>query len=90
MHTITAVEAKNHFGQFLDKVQRAPVLVTKKNRPVAVMLSIQDIQGTIWEKSVYQATQKLSDINQFKGVISSFANIDPVKYQQEMRSEWHK
>lgn len=48
MKTMTAVEAKTHFGKFLDSVQREPVIVTKKNRPVAVMLSMQDIEDTIW------------------------------------------
>jgi len=48
MKTMTAVEAKTHFGRFLDNVQREPVIVTKKNRPVGVMLSMQDIEDTIW------------------------------------------
>lgn len=48
MKTMTAVEAKTHFGKFLDNVQREPVVVTKKNRPVGVMLSMQDIENTIW------------------------------------------
>lgn len=41
---MTALEAKNAFGQFLDAVQREPVLVTKKSRPVAAMFSIEDIE----------------------------------------------
>lgn len=45
---MSAVEAKTHFGKFLDNVQREPVIITKKNRPVGVMLSMQDIENTIW------------------------------------------
>jgi hypothetical protein len=30
MKTMTALEAKTHFGKFLDAAQREPVLVTKK------------------------------------------------------------
>jgi len=48
MKTMTAVEAKTHFGKFLDNVQREPVIITKKNRAVGVMLSMQDIENTIW------------------------------------------
>jgi prevent-host-death family protein len=42
MKTFTAKEAKTHFGEFLDATQREPVMVTKNNRPVAVMLSVND------------------------------------------------
>ncbi len=52
---MTAVEAKTHFGKFLDNVQREPVIVTKKNRPVGVMLSMQDIEDTIWGDLVMKA-----------------------------------
>lgn len=42
MKTMTAREAKNHFGEFLDSVQREPVIITKNNRPVGLMMSIRD------------------------------------------------
>jgi prevent-host-death family protein len=44
MKAITAADAKNAFGVFLDTVQREPVVVTKQNRPVGVMISMQDIK----------------------------------------------
>lgn len=47
MKTMTAKEAKTHFGEFLDAMQREPVIVTKNNRPVGVMLSIQDAADTL-------------------------------------------
>jgi len=40
---ITAADAKNAFGEFLDAVQREPVLVTEKDGPVGVMLSMRDV-----------------------------------------------
>jgi prevent-host-death family protein len=49
MRTISAIDAKNRFGQLLDAAQREPVTVTKKGRPAAVMLSVEDyerIRGT--------------------------------------------
>jgi prevent-host-death family protein len=55
MKTMTAAEAKTHFGQFLDNVQREPVIVTKKSRPVGVMFSIQDIEDTIWGEKARKA-----------------------------------
>ncbi|TKA84151.1 type II toxin-antitoxin system Phd/YefM family antitoxin [Sulfitobacter sp. 15WGC] len=45
MKTITASVASKEFGRYLDAAQREPVIVTKKNRPVAVTVSFQD-----WEE----------------------------------------
>jgi prevent-host-death family protein len=47
MKTMTARDAKTHFGAFLDAMQREPVVVTKNNRPVGIMLSIQDAADTL-------------------------------------------
>jgi prevent-host-death family protein len=44
MKAMTAADAKNSFGTFLDAVQREPVIVTKKNRPVGMMLSMHDVK----------------------------------------------
>jgi prevent-host-death family protein len=44
MKAMTAADAKNSFGTFLDTVQHEPVVVTKKNRPVGMMLSMQDVK----------------------------------------------
>lgn len=42
MKQIPALEAKNRFGQLLDAAQREPVTVTKKGRPAAIVLSVED------------------------------------------------
>jgi len=42
MKTVSAIDAKNRFGQLLDAAQREPVTVTKKGRPAAIMLSLED------------------------------------------------
>jgi len=39
MQTLTANEAKIHFGEFIDKAQREPVKVTRRGRTVGVMIS---------------------------------------------------
>ena len=42
--TMTALDAKNSFGVFLDSVRREPVTVTKNSREVAAMFSMEDLQ----------------------------------------------
>lgn len=39
MKTMSAKDAKDGFGLLLDSAQREPVSITKKGRPVAVVLS---------------------------------------------------
>ena len=47
MKTMTARDAKNHFGEFLDAARREPVIVTKNDRPVGIMISIEDAADTL-------------------------------------------
>ena len=47
MKTMTAREAKNHFGEFLDSARREPVVVTRNSRPVGIMISIEDAADTL-------------------------------------------
>lgn len=47
MKVMTAKDAKNHFGEFLDSVRREPVVVTKNDRPVGIMISIEDAADTL-------------------------------------------
>ncbi len=42
MRTVTAIDAKDRFGELLDAAQREPVTVTQDGQPAAVMLSIAD------------------------------------------------
>jgi prevent-host-death family protein len=53
MRTISSIDAKNRFGQLLDAAQRAPVTVTKKGRPAAVIMSVEDyerMRGAAWKR----------------------------------------
>ena len=45
MNTMSATAASKEFGRFIDAAQREPVLLTKKDRPVAVTVSVAD-----WEE----------------------------------------
>jgi len=42
MKTMTSVDAQNHFGLLLDTAQRETVSITRRGRPVAYLLSLQE------------------------------------------------
>lgn len=42
MLTMTSLNAQRHFGALIDTSQHQPVTVTRRGRPVAVMLSYED------------------------------------------------
>ena len=46
MLIMTAKDAKTHFGELMDNMQREPVFITKNNRPVGAFISLEDLQGT--------------------------------------------
>lgn len=45
MLTMTSLAAQNQFGTLIDASQRQPVTVTRRGRPVAVVLSYEDYQA---------------------------------------------
>lgn len=45
MKTVTAVEAKNSFGRLLEATHREPVMLTKNNREIAAMFSMEDVRA---------------------------------------------
>ena len=45
MDTLSANEAKTHFGDMLLKVQRAPIQINRNGKPVAVVISAEDYQN---------------------------------------------
>ncbi len=45
MRTMAAAEAKSNFGALLDTAQRAPVTISKKGRPVAVVMSMEEYEA---------------------------------------------
>ena len=47
MKVMTAREAKNRFGEFLNASRREPVVITKNDRPVGIMVSIEDAADTL-------------------------------------------
>ncbi|OGG80201.1 hypothetical protein A3A39_02940 [Candidatus Kaiserbacteria bacterium RIFCSPLOWO2_01_FULL_54_13] len=61
---IPAREAKNRFGELLDSVQRQPVIITKKGRPVARMIAFVDpkrfreVEDQIWGERAMKAEKE--------------------------------
>lgn len=47
MRTVTSVEAQNRFGELLDSAQREPITITRRGRPVAFVLSPEDMKDLL-------------------------------------------
>ena len=45
MHTLSANEAKIHFGDLLLKVQRAPIQINKNGKAVAIVISVEEYKS---------------------------------------------
>ena len=44
MPSLTALDAKNRFGQLIEMAQRSPVTITKNGRPSVVVMSAADFE----------------------------------------------
>lgn len=51
MKTLTSMEAQNRFGALLDAAQREPVTVTRRGRPVAFVVSPDDMREMLDARS---------------------------------------
>ncbi len=63
MTTIAATDAKNKFGELLEVIHHEPVKISKKGRPIAIVLSIaayQEMQAKI------ESSRKKTD---FSGIL---------------------
>ncbi|MGZ8172905.1 type II toxin-antitoxin system Phd/YefM family antitoxin [Methylobacter tundripaludum] len=69
MKTISAKEAKNAFGSFLDSAQREPVMITKRDRPIGIFFSMQDVETLIQVTEVFK-----KDIH--TGIISGIVDAE--------------
>ncbi len=84
MKTIAATKASKEFGRFLDTVQREPVMVTKKDRPVGVMLSIQDVESLLEMQTEVGIRRGIADIG-----AKRFNEFTP-KYGLDMAARFKK
>jgi prevent-host-death family protein len=44
MRTFTSADAKNNFGELIDLARAAPVAVTKYDRPVVVVMAVEEFE----------------------------------------------
>ena len=44
MRSITSADAKNNFGELIDLARAAPVMVTKYDRPVVVVMAAEEFE----------------------------------------------
>ena len=63
MRTVTSVEAQNHFGELIDSAQREPVTITRRGRPVAFVLSPEDMKELLAVRQ--QRERVVSDFEAF-------------------------
>ena len=55
MLTMTSLAAQNQFGTLIDASQRQPIAVTRRGRPVAVVMSYEDYKATTQTISLHVA-----------------------------------
>ena len=58
MKIMTTTQARNAFGQMLDTAKCEPVMITRRNRPVGVFLSMRDLEDTIWGEQALRAHEE--------------------------------
>jgi prevent-host-death family protein len=61
MKVMTARDAKNHFGEFLDSARREPVVITKNDRPVGIMISLEDAKDTLFADFLMEQEPEYGD-----------------------------
>lgn len=63
MTTVTSKDAQNKFGAMLDTAQREPVTITRRDRPVAVVVSperyaeLEALEDSIWSARAKRAAK---------------------------------
>lgn len=83
MKTIASTQASKNFGDYIDTVQREPVVITRKNRPVAVTYS-------------YERAKELFDLQVAVGIQKGLDDLEASRtreltpeYIAEMKAEFN-
>ncbi len=76
MYYVTATDAKQAFAKLLDAAQREPVVITKQNRDVGVLLSVEDYRRLVAlnVEEFQHFRQQLSDKVAAKGLTEERLN----------------
>ena len=60
MRSITSADAKNNFGELIDLARAAPVMVTKYDRPVVVVMAAEEYERLAGGSNEPASTTKLA------------------------------
>ena len=77
MTTITSKDAQNRFGELIDTAQREPVVITRRDRRVAVVVSsqrydmLEALEDALWAARAREAAK-----NGFAGTEDSMKFIE--------------
>ncbi len=82
MKTITAIDAKNKFGQLIEAAQRQPIAVTKKGRATVVVMSIED-----YERRRKRAWKNLIEIADETGSKAAAEDLTESRLEQLLGDE---
>ena len=85
MKSLSANEAKTHFGDMLLKAQRSPLQINKNGKPVAVILSMEEYE------SIEALKLRLLQVRaaQAKADIASGNLVDGEAFFDELESGQH-
>ena len=86
MKTMSATTASKEFGRYLDMAQREPVLITKKNRPVAITMSIQDAEELLEYRIRVGIEKGLADVEAGRTFEATPENITAMKARIRSRA----
>ena len=75
MTIMTSRNAKKRFGELRDSVRREPVVVTRNNRAVGIMTSIEDAADTVFPQPQLDK-ERGYDVWLFDKVSTTLARVD--------------
>ena len=78
MTTIAATEAKNKFGELLEVIHQEPVEISKKGRPVAVVISIAEYQKMQEKLANTDKKVDFSWLNTWRNKVKRIPCITPI------------
>jgi prevent-host-death family protein len=84
MLTLGAREAKNEFGRMLDAAQSEGVLIKKKGRPVAIVLSVKAYQ--LLEGAQDKLWEMLAKTSEMEGLVSERESEDFLKSLRDAKN----
>lgn len=68
MITMSSLEAQNQFGALIDSSLREPVVITRRGRPVSVVISCEDLQSL-----PFSVVKSISEIKPLRGSAAASA-----------------